>query len=73
MWSTALEFAAVSGRVRPERLADLGICPRKLPDSLTDEQALFLSDIFPTGYVAAEFCDIQLGDTIAIRGCGPVG
>lgn len=44
--------------------ADVG--PIKVPDSLTDEQALFLSDIFPTGYMAAEFCDIQPGDTIAI-------
>jgi threonine dehydrogenase-like Zn-dependent dehydrogenase len=51
--------------------ADVG--PIKVPDGLTDEQALFLSDIFPTGYMAAEFCDIQPGDTIAIWGCGPVG
>jgi threonine dehydrogenase-like Zn-dependent dehydrogenase len=51
--------------------ADVG--PVKVPDSLTDEQALFLSDIFPTGYMAAEFCNIQPGDTIAIWGCGPVG
>jgi threonine dehydrogenase-like Zn-dependent dehydrogenase len=40
---------------------------------MTDDQVLFLSDIFPTGYMAAEFCDIQPGDTIAIWGCGPVG
>jgi threonine dehydrogenase-like Zn-dependent dehydrogenase len=45
----------------------------KVPDGLTDEQVLFLSDIFPTGYMAAEFCDIQPGDTIAIWGCGPIG
>lgn len=45
----------------------------KAPSGLTDEQVLFLSDIFPTGYMAAEFCDIQPGDTIAIWGCGPVG
>jgi threonine dehydrogenase-like Zn-dependent dehydrogenase len=51
--------------------ADVG--PIKVPDSLTDEQVLFLSDIFPTGYMAAEFCNIQDGDTIAIWGCGPVG
>jgi threonine dehydrogenase-like Zn-dependent dehydrogenase len=37
------------------------------------DQVLFLSDIFPTGYMAAEFCNIQPGDTIAIWGCGPVG
>lgn len=51
--------------------ADVG--PLKVPDHLTDEQVLFLSDIFPTGYMAAEFCDIQPGDTIAVWGCGPVG
>ncbi|MBV9138169.1 MAG: alcohol dehydrogenase catalytic domain-containing protein, partial [Hyphomicrobiales bacterium] len=51
--------------------ADVG--PIKVPDGLTDEQVLFLSDIFPTGYMAAEFCDIKEGDTIAIWGCGPVG
>ncbi len=51
--------------------ADVG--PIKVPDGLTDEQVLFLSDIFPTGYMAAEMCNIQQGDTIAIWGCGPVG
>lgn len=51
--------------------ADVG--PVKVPVGLTDDQVLFLSDIFPTGYMAAEFCDIQKGDTIAIWGCGPVG
>ena len=51
--------------------ADVG--PMKVPEGLTDEQVLFLSDIFPTGYMAAEFCDIQGGETIAIWGCGPVG
>ena len=51
--------------------ADVG--PIKVPNGMTDEQVLFLSDIFPTGYMAAEFCNIQHGDTIAIWGCGPVG
>ncbi|BBK40463.1 glutathione-dependent formaldehyde dehydrogenase [Allostella vacuolata] len=51
--------------------ADVG--PIKVPAHLSDEQVLFLSDIFPTGYMAAEFCDIQPGDTIAVWGCGPVG
>ena len=51
--------------------ADVG--PIKVPDGITDEQALFLSDIFPTGFMGAEFCNIQPGDTIAIWGCGPVG
>jgi threonine dehydrogenase-like Zn-dependent dehydrogenase len=51
--------------------ADTG--PIKVPAGLSDEQVLFLSDIFPTGYMAAEFCNIQKGETIAIWGCGPVG
>ena len=51
--------------------ADVG--PIKVPDRLSDEHVLFLSDIFPTGYMAADFCNIQHGDTIAIWGCGPVG
>jgi len=42
-------------------------------DSLPDESVLFLSDIFPTGYMGAEMCDIQPGDTVAVWGCGPVG
>ena len=45
----------------------------KIPEELTDEQVLFLSDIFPTGYMAAENCNIQPGDTVAVWGCGPVG
>jgi threonine dehydrogenase-like Zn-dependent dehydrogenase len=51
--------------------ADVGAL--KVPHGLDDEEVLFLSDIFPTGYMAAEFCNIQGGDTIAIWGCGPVG
>jgi threonine dehydrogenase-like Zn-dependent dehydrogenase len=51
--------------------ADVG--PLKVPDSLSDEQVLFLSDILPTGYMAAENCNIQEGDTVAVWGCGPVG
>jgi len=45
----------------------------KVPEGLPDEKVLFLSDIFPTGYMAAENCDIKPGDTIAVWGCGPVG
>jgi len=51
--------------------ADVG--PFKVPDGLTDEQVLFLTDIFPTAYMAAENCQIQPGDTVAIWGGGPVG
>ena len=51
--------------------ADIG--PIKVPEELTDEQVLFLSDIFPTGYMGAEMCGIQPGDVVAVWGCGPVG
>jgi threonine dehydrogenase-like Zn-dependent dehydrogenase len=51
--------------------ADVG--PIKIESNLTDDQVLFLSDIFPTGYMAAEACDIKPGDTVAVWGCGPVG
>ncbi len=51
--------------------SDVG--PLKIPSGLADEQVLFLSDIFPTGYMAAENCQMEPGDTIAIWGCGPVG
>ena len=51
--------------------ADVG--PIKIEDDLTDEQVLFLSDIFPTGYMGAEFCEIGGGEVIAVFGAGPVG
>jgi threonine dehydrogenase-like Zn-dependent dehydrogenase len=51
--------------------ADVG--PYKVPEGLSDEQVLFLTDIFPTGYMAAENCNITPGDTVAVWGCGPVG
>jgi len=51
--------------------ADVG--PLKVPTNLTDEQVLFLSDIFPTGFMAAENCEIKRGDVVAVWGCGPVG
>ena len=51
--------------------ADVGLL--KIPDGLADEQVLFLTDIFPTGYMAAENCDIKPGSIVAIWGCGPVG
>jgi len=51
--------------------ADVG--PLKIPEGLGDEKVVFLSDIFPTGYMGAENCNIQRGDTVAIWGCGPVG
>jgi threonine dehydrogenase-like Zn-dependent dehydrogenase len=51
--------------------ADVG--PIKVPNGLSDDQVLFLSDIFPTGYMGAEMCNIKPGDTVAVWGCGPVG
>lgn len=51
--------------------ADVG--PFKIPDEISDEQSVFLTDIFPTGYMAAENCNIMPGDTVAVWGCGPVG
>jgi threonine dehydrogenase-like Zn-dependent dehydrogenase len=51
--------------------ADVG--PYKVPDGLPDEKVLFLTDVFPTGYMAAENAEIEPGDTVAVWGCGPVG
>jgi threonine dehydrogenase-like Zn-dependent dehydrogenase len=51
--------------------ADIG--PLKIPGGIPDEQVLFLSDIFPTGYMGADLCDIRRGDVIAVWGAGPVG
>jgi threonine dehydrogenase-like Zn-dependent dehydrogenase len=51
--------------------ADVG--PLKIEDGLSDEQVLFLGDVFPSGYMGAELCDIKPGDTVAVWGCGPVG
>jgi threonine dehydrogenase-like Zn-dependent dehydrogenase len=45
----------------------------KLPDSVTDDQAILMSDIFPTGYMGADIAEIVEGDTVAVFGCGPVG
>lgn len=50
--------------------ADVG--PLKIPDGIPDEKVLFLSDIFPTGYMGAENAEIEKGDTVAVWGCGPV-
>jgi threonine dehydrogenase-like Zn-dependent dehydrogenase len=51
--------------------ADIG--PLTVPDGMSDEQVLFLSDILPTGYMGAEMCNVQPGDVVAVWGCGPVG
>jgi threonine dehydrogenase-like Zn-dependent dehydrogenase len=64
-------FAGGQAQYARVPFADVG--PIKIPDGIPDEKALFLSDIFPTGYMAAENCNIQPGDTVAVWGCGPVG
>jgi threonine dehydrogenase-like Zn-dependent dehydrogenase len=51
--------------------ADVG--PMKIPDDMSEEEVLFLSDILPTGYQAAEMGSIRSGDTVVVLGCGPVG
>ncbi len=61
------------GQAEYVRVAYSDVNPLKIPEGMTDEQVLFLTDIFPTGYMAAENCNIQPGDTVAIWGAGPVG
>jgi threonine dehydrogenase-like Zn-dependent dehydrogenase len=64
-------FAGGQAQYARVPFADVG--PLKIPADLTDDQVLFLSDILPTGYMAAENCNIEPGDTLAVWGCGPVG
>ncbi|HEX8281617.1 MAG TPA: alcohol dehydrogenase catalytic domain-containing protein, partial [Chthoniobacterales bacterium] len=62
------------GQAQYLRVPFADVSPIKIEnDSLPDEQVLFLSDVFPTGYMAAENADIEPGDTVAVWGCGPVG
>jgi threonine dehydrogenase-like Zn-dependent dehydrogenase len=61
------------GQAEYVRVPYADVAPVKIPDGLTDEQALFLGDIFPTGWQAVVQCEIQPTDTVAIWGCGPVG
>jgi threonine dehydrogenase-like Zn-dependent dehydrogenase len=64
-------FAGGQAQYARVPFADVG--PLKIPDGLRDEQVLFLSDILPTGYQAADNCQIEPGDVVAVWGCGPVG
>jgi threonine dehydrogenase-like Zn-dependent dehydrogenase len=64
-------FAGGQAQYARVPFADVG--PIKVPEGLRDDQVLFLSDIFPTGYMAAENCNIQPDDVVAVWGCGPVG
>jgi threonine dehydrogenase-like Zn-dependent dehydrogenase len=61
------------GQAEYVRVPFADVCPAKVPAGLTDEQVLFLTDIFPTGYQGAEYAEIEEGDTVAVWGCGPVG
>lgn len=61
------------GQAEYVRVPFANVGPMKVPEGLADEQVLFLSDILPTGYMAAENGNIQPGDVVAIWGCGPVG
>jgi threonine dehydrogenase-like Zn-dependent dehydrogenase len=61
------------GQAQYARVPFANVVPLKIESDLPDEKVLFLSDIFPTGYMAAENAQIQSGDTVAVWGCGPVG
>ena len=61
------------GQAEYVRVPYADVAPVKIPDGLSDDQVLFLGDIFPTGWQAAVNCDIQPQDTVAIWGAGPVG
>ena len=61
------------GQAEYVRVPFADVNPVKVPSSISDEKALFVTDILPTGYMAAENCDIQRGDVVAVWGAGPVG
>ena len=61
------------GQAEYVRVPYADVAPLKVPDGMTDEQVLFLGDIFPTGWQAAAQADIRPTDTVAVWGCGPVG
>jgi threonine dehydrogenase-like Zn-dependent dehydrogenase len=70
---THLTGGYAGGQAEYVRVPFADVAPVKIPDGLTDEQVLFLGDIFPTGWQAAVQCDIQPTDTVAVWGAGPVG
>lgn len=61
------------GQAEYVRVVEADNGPIKIPAGVADDKVLFLSDIFPTGWMAAKHCNIQKGDTVAVWGCGPVG
>src|SRR3954451_15364623 len=68
-----LTGGSAGGQAEYARVPFSDVGPLKVDGDFADEQVLFLSDIFPTGYMGAEMCDISPGDTIAVWGAGPVG
>ena len=64
-------FAGLQAEKARVPFAHVGLV--KLPDAITDDQAILLSDIFPTGYMGADLAEIRRGNTVAVFGCGPVG
>src|SRR3712207_5758320 len=61
------------GQAQYARVPLVGYGPLKVENALTDEQVLLLTGVFATGYMAAEACNIELGETVAVWGCRPVG
>ncbi|SKC61525.1 zinc-dependent alcohol dehydrogenase [Ohtaekwangia koreensis] len=61
------------GQAEYARIMYADYSPRKVPDNLTDEQVLFLTDIFPTGWSAIDWAGLKGGETVVVFGCGPVG
>ena len=61
------------GQAEYVRVPYANVGPRRVPDNLTDEQVLFLTDIFPTGYTGVEWAQLKGGESVAIFGAGPVG
>lgn len=61
------------GQAEYVRISYADYSPRKVPDNLTDEQVLFLTDIFPTGWAAIDWAELKGGETVVVFGCGPVG
>jgi threonine dehydrogenase-like Zn-dependent dehydrogenase len=70
---TDLYGGYAGGQAEAVRVPYADVGPRKVPDGLSDEHALFLTDIFPTGWSAVDWAELQGGETVAVFGCGPVG
>ncbi len=70
---TRLYGGYAGGQAQYVRVPFADVGPMKVPDGIPDEKVIFLTDIFPTGYMAAENCNIKNGDIVAVWGCGPVG